>query len=176
MTQHGVTRSGGMIGKQKSVTANNANALINFYGAGYSDGKISLLLEYMDRGSIEDYIKTFGVMSEIVLRLVYRQVLHGLNTLHGRKQVHRDIKPGNMLINHNGEVRLADFGILANLSDEVQLCKTFCGTFDFDLIFCSYQSCVFKSRAFESSALWISRRYLVIGLVNHLFGYRKISL
>lgn len=117
--------------RSKNSSGSLLNDLISFYGAGYSDGKISLLLEYMDRGSLQDYIESFGVMKENVLRVVYRQATQGLSTLHSRHQVHRDIKPGNILVNHRGEVKLADFGILAILNDKDgsdQLCKTFCGT------------------------------------------------
>ena len=39
------------------------------------------------------------------------QVLDGLMFLHNKKQLHRDIKPGNILINCNGDVRIADFGL-----------------------------------------------------------------
>ena len=61
-----------------------------------------------------------------------------MNTLHSRHQVHRDIKPANILINHKGEVKLADFGILAILKDDDQLCKTFVGTY---FILSSFFSC-----------------------------------
>lgn len=44
------------------------------------------------------------------------------------KQVHRDIKPGNILMNSKGEVKLTDFGISKELDETSQLCSTFLGT------------------------------------------------
>lgn len=107
--------------------------LISFYGASFSeaDGRVSLLLEYMDRGSLQDCIDAHGPLSESILRQIIKQITQGLYTLHSRHQVHRDVKPANILINHMGEAKLADFGISAMLSTSNgadQLCNTWCGT------------------------------------------------
>jgi serine/threonine protein kinase len=105
-----------------------SKALIHFIGASYLDGKLSIFIEYMDSGSLQDLVDARGPMSEAVLRSVMRQSVAGLHTLHQRRQVHRDIKPANVLVNHRGEVKIADFGILAILDDADALCKTFVGT------------------------------------------------
>lgn len=42
-------------------------------------------------------------------------MLSGLNYLHNTKKIHRDVKAGNVLINHQGAVKLADFGVSAEL-------------------------------------------------------------
>jgi serine/threonine protein kinase len=105
-----------------------SKALIHFIGASYLDGKLSIFIEYMDSGSLQDLVDARGPMSEAVLRSVMRQSVAGLHTLHQRRQVHRDIKAANILVNHRGEVKIADFGILAILDDADALCKTFVGT------------------------------------------------
>lgn len=48
--------------------------------------------------------------------------------LHSNKKVHRDIKPGNVLVNQHGEVKIADFGISSRLSNDDEFCRTFVGT------------------------------------------------
>lgn len=99
-----------------------------FYGAFYEDGTVKLGLEYMNRGSLQSVVHEFGGLNEIVLSNVIRQVLLGLLHLHSNKKLHRDIKPGNMLCNHRGIVKLSDFGIIAELSSSAAKCETFVGT------------------------------------------------
>ncbi|KAK2609319.1 hypothetical protein QQS21_002100 [Conoideocrella luteorostrata] len=60
-------------------------------------------------------------------KMVIRQVLQGLNYLHGKKVIHRDVKPGNILVKSRYpiHVKLADFGVSSSGRDEYQ---TFCGS------------------------------------------------
>lgn len=88
--------------------------IVSFYDA-YTDereGVLTFMLEYMDGGSLE---QIQGCSSESVLAHVSYSVLRALNFLHCRGYLHRDIKPSNILINHLGDVKLADFGIVCRL-------------------------------------------------------------
>lgn len=55
------------------------------------------------------------------------QILCGLSYLHSVNMIHRDIKPANILINSKGEVKITDFGISKEFSDD-DFSKTFVGT------------------------------------------------
>lgn len=65
---------------------------------------------------------------EEVLSDIAEQVLHGLQFLHDNRQMHRDLKPGNILLNCKGQVKLADFGISRALDGTAGFANSFVGT------------------------------------------------
>ncbi|MES1916598.1 MAG: hypothetical protein MHM6MM_008407 [Cercozoa sp. M6MM] len=77
----------------------DSHFVAGFHGAYFRDGQVVLMLEYMDRGSLEDFVQRHGALSEPQLRAVAFQLVSGLCYLHRTlRQMHRDIKPGNVLI------------------------------------------------------------------------------
>ncbi|KAH1262248.1 Mitogen-activated protein kinase kinase 6 [Glycine max] len=102
------------------------------YHSFYHNGVISLVLEYMDRGSLADVIKQVKTILEPYLAVVSKQVLQGLVYLHNERHViHRDIKPSNLLVNHKGEVKITDFGVSAMLASSMGQRDTFVGTYNY---------------------------------------------
>ena len=105
--------------------------LITFYGAFYREGAITIALEYMDGGSLANVLSQVGPIPERVLASMAFQILWGLAYLKHEKRVHRDVKPSNLLINSNGEVKVTDFGVSAELQSSIAMCGTFVGTFKY---------------------------------------------
>eukprot|EP00919_Chromeraceae_sp_WS-2016_P048052 GHVR01113856.1.p1 GENE.GHVR01113856.1~~GHVR01113856.1.p1 ORF type:complete len:393 (-),score=80.43 GHVR01113856.1:488-1666(-) len=109
--------------------------LIQFYVAHFdaSSTCVYIAMEYMDLGSLHDLqvsLRKSGhaaTLPEHLLANVLMQSLIGLNVLHSNDCIHRDIKPHNILINSQGEVKLTDFGISKSL-DTMSICNTFVGT------------------------------------------------
>ena len=106
-------------------------SIVTFYGAFYGDGAISIALEYMDGGSLENMLCQVGELPEPVLASVSFQILWGLAYLKEERRVHRDIKPSNILVSSSGCVKLTDFGIAAELKNSIAMCGTFVGTFKY---------------------------------------------
>ncbi|CAI5465109.1 unnamed protein product [Closterium sp. Yama58-4] len=75
-----------------------------------SDGSIYIFLEFVSGGSIHSMLEKFGKFSESLVRVYTRQLLLGLEYLHRCKIIHRDIKGGNVLVDRDGVIKLADFG------------------------------------------------------------------
>jgi serine/threonine protein kinase len=78
------------------------------YGAYFDQGKVKVILELMDAGSLENIIalfrasKVIPIIDEPILAKMTLQMLCGLTYLHSKNQLHRDIKPGNVLLNTSG--------------------------------------------------------------------------
>uniref|UniRef100_A0A453N2K0 mitogen-activated protein kinase kinase n=1 Tax=Aegilops tauschii subsp. strangulata TaxID=200361 RepID=A0A453N2K0_AEGTS len=106
--------------------------VVTCYQCFYVNGVISIALEYMDGGSLADFLMTARTVPEAYLAAICKQVLKGLMYLHHEKRViHRDLKPSNILINHRGEVKISDFGVSAIISSSSAQRDTFTGTFNY---------------------------------------------
>ncbi|KAJ8479614.1 hypothetical protein OPV22_023341 [Ensete ventricosum] len=102
------------------------------YQCFYYNGVISIVLEYMDGGSLADFLNSVRTVPEPYLAAICKQVLRGLVYLHHEKRIiHRDLKPSNILLNHRGEVKISDFGVSAIIASSSGQRDTFTGTYNY---------------------------------------------
>ena len=93
--------------------------VIKCYDAYDYKSRLWFFLEFMDAGCLTPIVEERkGKIPESVCAYILYHTLNGLYSLHRRNIVHRDIKSDNILINNNGDLKLADFGYAAQLTLE----------------------------------------------------------
>ncbi|PIN26699.1 MEKK [Handroanthus impetiginosus] len=90
--------------------------IVQYYGSDLNEERLSVYLEYVSGGSIHKLLQEYGPFGEPVIQNYTRQILSGLVYLHERNTVHRDIKGANILVDPNGEIKLADFGMAKHIA------------------------------------------------------------
>lgn len=94
-------------------------------------GEMWIVMEYCEGGSMSDLLEANAgfLLPEDCIRAVCASIVLGLEYLHGVANVcHRDIKCGNVLLTSDGHVKLADFGVSAELTNTINKRKTVVGS------------------------------------------------
>ncbi|GMH08976.1 hypothetical protein Nepgr_010816 [Nepenthes gracilis] len=92
--------------------------IVQYYGSEAVDDKLYVYLEYVSGGSIYKILQEYGKLGELLIRSYTQQILSGLAYLHAKNTVHRDIKGANILVDPNGRVKLADFGMAKHITGQ----------------------------------------------------------
>ncbi|CAM9172771.1 unnamed protein product [Ectocarpus sp. 12 AP-2014] len=107
----------------------NHPRVIRLFETAESSKRIHLVMEYADGGNLCSYVKRRKRLDEGEARRILRQLLEGVDYMHGLDIVHRDIKLENVLLGGSGRsnAKLVDFGFSANVKNR-RLLHVFCGT------------------------------------------------
>uniref|UniRef100_A0A8C3UEV1 non-specific serine/threonine protein kinase n=1 Tax=Catharus ustulatus TaxID=91951 RepID=A0A8C3UEV1_CATUS len=106
---------------------NKNNNLVNYVDSYLVHEELWLVMEYMNGGSLHDVIMEARMVEEEIA-VVSRECLQGLDFLHSKQVIHRDIKSHNILLGLDGSVKLADFGLAAQLTAEQSKRRSAVGT------------------------------------------------
>eukprot|EP00002_Diphylleia_rotans_P019562 TRINITY_DN377_c0_g1_i1.p1 TRINITY_DN377_c0_g1~~TRINITY_DN377_c0_g1_i1.p1 ORF type:complete len:356 (+),score=68.35 TRINITY_DN377_c0_g1_i1:47-1114(+) len=103
--------------------------IVKYYGSYLKDDILWICMEYCGGGSITDVCQiSERPLTEDQISLICRETLKGLDYLHKQHKLHRDVKGGNILLTEKGEVKLADFGVAAQIANTWAKRNTFVGT------------------------------------------------
>ena len=115
---------------QRAANLNHPN-IVSVYDWGEERGTYFIVMEYVEGRSLAEIIRTGGPLHPDRAAEVASEVAAGLGFAHRNGIVHRDVKPGNVLVAPNGHVKVADFGIaraLAGAQNEITQAGIVMGT------------------------------------------------
>src|ERR687898_1790334 len=101
----------------------NHEGIANVFDYGEEDGSAYLVMELVPGEALSTILEREHVLSTDKVLDIVAQTAAALQAAHAAGLVHRDIKPGNLLITPDGRVKVTDFGI-ARLADQVPLTQT----------------------------------------------------
>lgn len=85
--------------------------IVGIYDTGEEDGRTYLVMEYVEGETLRGLMSTVGQLDLQQAAAIGQRVADALAYAHDRDLVHRDVKPANILVSEDGEVKVADFGI-----------------------------------------------------------------
>ncbi|MEY2403372.1 MAG: eukaryotic-like serine/threonine-protein kinase, partial [Acidimicrobiaceae bacterium] len=95
---------------QSAANLNHPN-IVSVYDWGQEQGTYFIVMEYIEGRSLADILRTEGPLHPQRAAEVASDIAAALGFAHRNGVVHRDVKPGNVLISPSGQVKVADFGI-----------------------------------------------------------------
>ncbi|XP_071443389.1 testis-specific serine/threonine-protein kinase 3-like [Hetaerina americana] len=105
--------------------------IIHFMQAIETTHRVYIIMEYAENGSLLDIVRRFGHVDEVRARKWFKQLADAIYYCHERGIVHRDIKCENLLMDHDCNIKLSDFGFARTVPEPfgMGLCETFCGSY-----------------------------------------------
>nr|GLL43535.1 serine/threonine-protein kinase 4-like [Ipomoea trifida] len=118
-----------ILGEIEMLQQCNHPNVIRYFESYQGDEYLWIVMEYCGCGSVAGLMNvTEAPLEEHQIAYICKEALKGLSYLHSIFKVHRDIKGGNILLTSQGEVKLGDFGVAAQLTRTMSKRNTFIGT------------------------------------------------
>eukprot|EP00906_Rhabdomonas_costata_P005595 RCo008359 len=105
--------------------------ILRLYAYFVDKQRVYLVLEYAQQGELYCALRRHGRLPEPTVAKYIAGLGSALQYLHLRGVLHRDIKPENLLLDSQGNIKLADFGSCARLQSDAERRSTVCGTLDY---------------------------------------------
>lgn len=108
----------------RSMAKINHPNLVQCYAVGEQDGINYLAMELIDGQSVQDWLETTTKLSIADAVLIASVTADALQHAHSKKMIHRDIKPDNILVTRDGEVKVADLGLAKALDEDMSMTQS----------------------------------------------------
>ncbi|NWS71412.1 AURKA kinase, partial [Crotophaga sulcirostris] len=103
--------------------------ILRLYGYFHDFARVYLILEYAPRGEVYKELQKLGKFDEQRTATYITELADALLYCHSKNVIHRDVKPENLLLSSNGELKIADFGWSVHAPSSRR--TTLCGTLDY---------------------------------------------
>jgi serine/threonine protein kinase len=125
--------------RERFVHESNAAAstehpnIVPVYGAGEADGQLYLAMRYVEGTDLASLLSREGALSPERATRICAEIADALEAAHDRGLIHRDVKPGNILLDARDRAYLTDFGLIRRTQLHTDITKTgqFMGTIDY---------------------------------------------
>ncbi len=95
----------------KSAASLAHENIVAIHDAIEEDGTFQLVMEYIDGVNLDEFFSIYSTPPPLISLEILRQLCEGLAAAHHKGIVHRDIKPGNLLLDKRGLIKITDFGL-----------------------------------------------------------------
>lgn len=107
--------------QRRALTLVGPADIVQYLDSSTDDKHLNIFLEYVPGGSVAALLQNYGAFEEALVSKFVRQILTGLEYLHEREIIHRDIKGANILVDNKGNIKISDFGISKKVEDSEPL-------------------------------------------------------
>ncbi|MEE2786353.1 MAG: protein kinase [Myxococcota bacterium] len=101
----------------RSLASVEHEGLVPVYAVGQTDGVYYMVMKFVEGLPLGDHLQQVGMMPEDDVRQMLIQVCRALSALHGQGLVHRDMKPGNLIVGDDGSFTVMDLGIVKHIEE-----------------------------------------------------------
>ena len=88
----------------------NLTAVVGVKNFFHENNTAYLVMDYVEGLSVREYVKRYGVLSPDRTLFLVQQVIADMQMIHHKQVLHRDVSADNLIITHNGSLKLIDFG------------------------------------------------------------------
>lgn len=105
--------------------------LVKLYYTFQSPRKLFLVMDLCIKKDLGKQLKSLGTLTETKCKILVAELVLAIEALHKKNIIHRDLKPDNILIAEDGHIKLTDFGLCKELSENNPMTQTFCGSLSY---------------------------------------------
>jgi serine/threonine-protein kinase len=112
--------------RREAITAGKLEHpnIVSVYDIGHEEGRYFIVMEYVEGQSLQRILDVVGALSPKEAARLLAGVLRGLHYAHGAGIIHRDVKPGNVIVTKDNEPKILDFGLAVAVDPRDRLTGT----------------------------------------------------